>query len=125
MTCVIIINIICYLSQCRNIINIDKRNYFSCNLYVFVNCCFGFSGVVLIMVYTPSVRTLVKERDKTCKLCEGSEQLQIHHIIWKFHGGTDHITNLVLLCSHCHLQQHGKNGRSGILQSQHLRTYVA
>jgi 5-methylcytosine-specific restriction endonuclease McrA len=69
------------------------------------------------MLSVPSVRSLVKERDKSCKLCDSSHQLQIHHKVWKHHGGTDCLSNLVLLCSHCHLFQHGKHGQNGILIS--------
>jgi RNA-directed DNA polymerase len=70
------------------------------------------------MVYVPSLRTLVKERDKSCKLCESDQQLQIHHIVWKHHGGSDCLDNLILLCGPCHLVQHGKHGQNGILKSK-------
>ena len=43
--------------------------------------------------------------DFTCQNCEEQkpeEDLEVHHIQIRAKGGTDHPTNLVTLCKHCH-----------------------
>jgi len=42
-----------------------------------------------------------------CALCDNTQYLQIHHAIPRGQGGTDHMHNLICLCSRCHAQCHG------------------
>lgn len=48
------------------------------------------------------------ELNNKCKLCSYSliKVLQIHHIVEKAKGGTDDISNLVVLCRNCHAEVH-------------------
>lgn len=55
------------------------------------------------------MRRLAGFRDKwTCQHCnrrraEKSDlDIEVHHIIAKLQGGTDHMTNLITLCTECH-----------------------
>ncbi len=49
------------------------------------------------------VRQYVLERDSyRCVLCGDPEDLEIHHIVWRFRGGSDRPKNLVTLCKGCH-----------------------
>ena len=42
-----------------------------------------------------------------CALCDSTKNLQIHHYIHRGRGGSDHMHNLVTLCSYCHSHVHG------------------
>lgn len=49
------------------------------------------------------VRQYVLERDSyRCVLCGEPEGLEMHHIVWRFRGGSDRPKNLVTLCGECH-----------------------
>jgi len=49
------------------------------------------------------VRQYVLERDSyRCVLCGDPEDLETHHIVWRFRGGSDRPKNLVTLCKGCH-----------------------
>ena len=58
----------------------------------------------------PELRELIKTRDNsTCQVCSrGIEDvyLQVHHIIPVSNGGSDDVSNLILLCSSCHTTVH-------------------
>ncbi len=48
-------------------------------------------------------REYVLERDSCrCVLCGEPESLEVHHIVWRFRGGSDRPKNLVTLCKSCH-----------------------
>ncbi|AOQ23031.1 hypothetical protein MTAT_26690 [Moorella thermoacetica] len=48
-------------------------------------------------------REYVLERDSyRCVLCGEPEGLEVHHIVWRFRGGSDRPKNLVTLCKDCH-----------------------
>jgi hypothetical protein len=50
-------------------------------------------------------RRILMRDDYTCQNCEeqkSEEDLEVHHIQIRANGGTDHPTNLVTLCKHCH-----------------------
>lgn len=59
------------------------------------------------------LREFIKSRDDlTCRLCMNkidTHSAQVHHIQPVSFGGSDEITNLVLLCSGCHVMVH-QNG---------------
>lgn len=44
-----------------------------------------------------------------CALCDNSTGIQIHHVIPRGKGGSNHEHNLITLCSTCHGQVHGIN----------------
>lgn len=59
----------------------------------------------------------VKERDNyTCIRCSekgfkagGKEYLNAAHIISKFYGGKDEMSNLETVCLFCHVEEHGEH----------------
>lgn len=58
-------------------------------------------------------RYYVFSRDNyTCKVCKKSKNkiLNTHHIIFKSHGGTDKVSNLITVCTDCHTYENHKKG---------------
>lgn len=51
---------------------------------------------------------LCKERGGFCEKCgnENYNILQIHHILERSKGGTDELSNLLVLCPNCHMTEH-------------------
>jgi hypothetical protein len=49
----------------------------------------------------------VKERDRGCTSCGSHRFLQAHHITPLSKGGSNRLSNLVLLCESCHKKEHG------------------
>ena len=37
---------------------------------------------------------------------QGEPYLELHHIIWLSHGGSDSVDNVVALCPNCHRKMH-------------------
>lgn len=70
-------------------------------------------------------RYFVFARDNyTCQACGKSKNkiLQTHHIIYRSHGGTDRVDNLITVCTDCHTSVNHKKG--GILykwQEEHKK----
>lgn len=57
---------------------------------------------------TNQQRKAVYRRDGfRCALCDSQKYIQIHHIISRGAGGTNHPHNLVTLCADCHAAAHG------------------
>jgi 5-methylcytosine-specific restriction endonuclease McrA len=61
------------------------------------------------------LRLIVLTRDEfRCKFCSigGKDSdiiLEVHHVIWRYNGGTDDPSNLMTVCPNCHdLIHHGK-----------------
>jgi 5-methylcytosine-specific restriction endonuclease McrA len=53
----------------------------------------------------------VLERDGwRCQKCGSLENLQVHHRIKRSQQGDDVLGNLVSLCAHCHMAEHGQLG---------------
>src|SRR5712692_208181 len=51
----------------------------------------------------------VLERDGwRCRRCGSLENLQVHHQIKRSQQGNDSLDNLVTLCAHCHMAEHGQ-----------------
>lgn len=50
----------------------------------------------------------IKERGSKCELCPYNkpEVLNVHHIIERCNGGTNHKTNLIVICPTCHAEIH-------------------
>jgi RNA-directed DNA polymerase len=59
-----------------------------------------------------TVRYLWLEQDGKCLQCGESltleEGWQVHHLLWRVHGGSDTADNLVLLHANCHRQVHSQ-----------------
>ncbi len=56
-----------------------------------------------------SVRMAVLERDLyQCQLCGtgGENRLQLHHVVYRSHGGSHERENLITLCFRCHMKVH-------------------
>jgi 5-methylcytosine-specific restriction endonuclease McrA len=54
-------------------------------------------------------RSLVLEQEGRCRDCGGDirhSQSQIHHLVPVAEGGSNALTNLVLLCPRCHWNRH-------------------
>ena len=61
---------------------------------------------------TANQRKAIYRRDGwRCALCDSTKYLQIHHIIKRSCGGSNHPHNLITLCSDCHALAHGMNLR--------------
>ena len=57
---------------------------------------------------TNAQRKAIYRRDGyRCALCDSTKYIQIHHIIPRGSGGTDHPHNLICLCADCHAAAHG------------------
>lgn len=56
--------------------------------------------------YIPmDIRNAVYARDECCRWC-GAPGQEVHHVIYRSHGGPDTLNNLVLLCNACHMRAH-------------------
>ena len=54
------------------------------------------------------IRKEVYRRDGfRCALCDGTDGLQVHHVVRRGKGGTDYPHNLITLCWRCHAVAHG------------------
>jgi 5-methylcytosine-specific restriction endonuclease McrA len=54
----------------------------------------------------------VLERDGwRCQVCGSMQHLQVHHLKFRSHSGSDVEQNLITLCAHCHEQMHRKPSR--------------
>ena len=57
-------------------------------------------------------RYLWLEQDGKCLICGQPLTLEegwhVHHLLWRVHGGTDLVDNLVLLHPNCHRQVHSE-----------------
>lgn len=42
-----------------------------------------------------------------CALCDSTQYIQIHHVVHRSKGGSNHEHNLITLCSTCHGHVHG------------------
>lgn len=51
-------------------------------------------------------RAVIKRDNGLCVLC-GSQANDVHHIIFRSHGGKDDVNNCVCLCRECHELAHG------------------
>jgi 5-methylcytosine-specific restriction endonuclease McrA len=73
-------------------------------------------------------RLSILERDDfLCRFCGNGGRnsdiiLEVHHIVWKSHGGSDHPDNLIVVCRRCHLiLHHGHCPYDAILTFTELR----
>ena len=54
-------------------------------------------------------KAIYRREGYRCALCDSTKYLQIHHVVSRGSGGTDHPHNLVCLCADCHAMVHGIN----------------
>ena len=55
-----------------------------------------------------ATRKAIYRRDGyRCALCDNTRGLQIHHVMHRSQGGSDHPHNLICLCMYCHNVAHG------------------
>lgn len=59
-----------------------------------------------------NTRKAVYRRDGwRCALCDSTKYIQIHHIVKRSEGGSNHPHNLITLCADCHALAHGMDLR--------------
>nr|DAV53539.1 MAG TPA: NinG recombination protein [Caudoviricetes sp.] len=59
-----------------------------------------------------SVRRIIYERDKHCRICGAYQNLHIHHIIYRSQWRNGHQPfNLILLCERCHRKVHADKNK--------------
>jgi 5-methylcytosine-specific restriction endonuclease McrA len=60
------------------------------------------------------LRKKIVDRDNwRCQFCGTRSNLQVHHIIYRSHGGADGEDNLISLCAACHEGIHLRKRRFG------------
>ncbi|MCU1285406.1 MAG: endonuclease [Acidobacteriales bacterium] len=53
------------------------------------------------------LRLKILDRDNwRCQFCGARSNLQIHHVLFRSHGGPDSEDNLITACATCHHQVH-------------------
>ena len=58
----------------------------------------------------------VLERDGwRCQVCGSMQNLQVHHLKFRSHSGSDEEQNLITLCAECHERMHGARHYNGQL----------
>ena len=63
------------------------------------------------------IRKKILQRDKVCQKCLKADDLQIHHIIPRWQGGTHDEKNLLVLCKNCHIEHHKMTGSDRLGQT--------
>ena len=63
-----------------------------------------------IRTYRRLMKRVLERDDWRCQKCGSLENLQIHHQIKRSQQGDDALQNLVTLCAHCHMAEHGQLG---------------
>jgi 5-methylcytosine-specific restriction endonuclease McrA len=58
--------------------------------------------------YRRLMRRVLDRDGWRCQKCGSLEHLQIHHKLERSAQGNDAVANLITLCAHCHLGQHGQ-----------------
>ena len=51
-------------------------------------------------------RQILQRDSWRCQGCGSMEQLQVHHLKFRAHSGSDSEENLITLCAACHKQMH-------------------
>lgn len=54
-------------------------------------------------------RAVYRREWYSCAICDDTRHLQIHHVVHRSQGGTNHMMNLICLCPKCHALAHGTN----------------
>lgn len=61
---------------------------------------------------------LTKSKPQECANCGASSNLELHHVVPIALGGTNRLTNLVMLCEPCHGKTHGEGWRGNFKMAQ-------
>lgn len=74
------------------------------------------------------IRRRIWNRDRWCVIC-GSCGYDVHHIVYRSHGGTNAENNLVLLCRACHRALHDDSPnlamiKRGLRTTNQVRSYL-
>ena len=59
-------------------------------------------------VYRRLMKRVLERDGWRCQKCGSLENLQVHHKIKRSQQGGDALANLVTLCAHCHMAEHGQ-----------------
>jgi 5-methylcytosine-specific restriction endonuclease McrA len=59
-------------------------------------------------IYRRLVKRVLERDEWRCQKCGSLENLQVHHRIKRSQQGNDALGNLVSLCAHCHMAEHGQ-----------------
>lgn len=59
-------------------------------------------------LYRRLMKRVLERDDWRCQKCGSLENLQVHHQILRSQLGNDSLDNLVTLCAHCHMAEHGQ-----------------
>ena len=59
-------------------------------------------------VYRRLMKRVLERDGWRCQKCGSLENLQVHHQIKRSQQGDDALANLVTLCAHCHMAEHGQ-----------------
>jgi len=59
-------------------------------------------------VYRRLMKRVLERDGWRCQKCGALENLQVHHKIKRSQQGDDALANLVTLCVHCHMAEHGQ-----------------
>ena len=58
-------------------------------------------------IISEPLRLQILKRDSwRCQLCGSMQQLEVHHLVFRSHGGKDIDENLLTLCHSCHSAVH-------------------
>ena len=59
-------------------------------------------------IYTALHRRVLERDNWRCQACGSMQNLEVHHIQFRSHSGSDLEQNLVTLCTSCHTLSHGQ-----------------
>ena len=65
-----------------------------------------------------------KQAHPNCEACGRPAMAWPHHIVSRGSGGTDDVTNLLSLCSHCHRSYHNDGVGTFILRNPQLKAKI-
>lgn len=74
---------------------------------------------------TQTQKSKIKNIAKACEMPKcNNDPYEVHHIKYLEDGGTDAYSNLIVLCSNCHKDAHGKNPTGKSIPKTKLREIV-
>jgi len=65
-------------------------------------------------VYRRLMKRVLERDGWRCQKCGSLENLQVHHKTFRSRQGNDSLDNLVTLCAHCHIAEHGQLSYSNV-----------
>lgn len=51
-------------------------------------------------------RQILQRDGWRCQMCGSMQRLEVHHVQFRSHSGSDSEQNLITLCAECHAQMH-------------------